>query len=82
MFRFLHRGFLILALACLLIAPGCEKKEIAAGPPPDVPVRVAKATVQTMPVQIIAIGNVEAFASVSIKPMVSGELETIRFEEG
>ena len=55
---------------------------VSAGPPPDVPVRVAKATVQTMPVQMIAIGNVEAFASVSIKPLVSGELETIRFEEG
>ena len=35
-----------------------------------------------MPVQIIAIGNVEAFASVSIKPLVSGALESIHFNEG
>jgi len=82
MLRFSQRCSLALALVCLLILAGCEKKEIAAGPPPDVPVRVAKAGVQTMPVQIIAIGNVEAFASVSVKPLVSGELETIKFEEG
>jgi multidrug efflux system membrane fusion protein len=82
MLRFSHKCSLIVALVCLLILTGCEKKEIAAGPPPDVPVRVAKAGVQTMPVQIIAIGNVEAFASVSVKPLVSGQLETIKFEEG
>lgn len=82
MLRFSHRYFLMATLVSALIASGCEKKEIAAGPPPDVPVRVAKATVQTMPVQVIAIGNVEAFASVSVKPLVSGELETIKFEEG
>jgi len=82
MVRLLHRCSLVTALACLLIAAGCEKKEIVAGPPADVPVRVAKAGLQTMPVQVIAIGNVEAFASVSIKPLVSGALETIKFEEG
>jgi membrane fusion protein, multidrug efflux system len=82
MLRFSQKCSLTLAFVCLLILTGCEKKEIAAGPPPDVPVRVAKAGVQTMPVQIIAIGNVEAFASVSVKPLVSGQLETIKFEEG
>lgn len=82
MVRLPHRYLLMPALACLLITSGCEKKEIAAGPPPAVPVRVAKAGMRTMPVQLIAIGNVEAFASVSIKPLVSGALETIHFNEG
>jgi multidrug efflux system membrane fusion protein len=82
MLRCSHRYFLATALVCLLITSGCEKKEIAAGPPPAVPVRVAQAGVRTMPVQIIAIGNVEAFASVSIKPLVSGALESIHFNEG
>src|SRR5882724_6980580 len=82
MVRLFHRYFLAIALACVLIGSGCEKKEIAAGPPPPVPVRAARAGVRTMPVQIIAIGNVEAFASVSVKPLVSGALETIHFNEG
>ena len=58
------------------------KKEIAAGPPPPVPVRVGTVELRTVPVQITAIGNVEAYSTVSIKPLVSGTLESIHFEEG
>jgi multidrug efflux system membrane fusion protein len=68
--------------ACVLLAGGCEKKQAAAGPPPAVPVRVAKAELRTVPVQVTAIGNVEAYATVSIKPLVSGALESIHFNEG
>jgi multidrug efflux system membrane fusion protein len=68
--------------ACVLVAGGCGKKQVAAGPPAPVPVRVAKAEQRTVPVQVTAIGNVEAFATVSIKPLVSGTLESIHFNEG
>jgi multidrug efflux system membrane fusion protein len=68
--------------ACVLIASGCQKPQAAAGPPAAVPVRVAKAELRTIPVQITAIGNVEAFATVSVKPLVAGELQSIHFAEG
>ena len=71
-----------MAAACLLVAGGCEKKPVAAGPPAPVPVRAAKAELRTVPIQISAIGNVEAFATVSVKPLVSGALESIHFSEG
>jgi multidrug efflux system membrane fusion protein len=70
------------AAACLLLGAGCEKKQAAAGPPAPVPVRVAKAELRTVPIQVTAIGNIEAFATVSVKPLVSGALESIHFSEG
>jgi multidrug efflux system membrane fusion protein len=72
----------ITVAACVFFAGGCEKKQAAAGPPPAVPVRVAKAEQRTVPVQVTAIGNVEAFATVSVKPLVAGTLESIHFNEG
>jgi multidrug efflux system membrane fusion protein len=82
MHRRIHFMCVVTAAACLMSAGGCEKKQAAAGPPPAVPVRVAKAELRTVPVQITAIGNIEAFATVSVKPLVSGALESIHFNEG
>jgi multidrug efflux system membrane fusion protein len=78
----LHHNPALLAAGLLLFAPGCARKEIAAGPPAAVPVRVATSEVRNVPVQITAIGNVEAYSTVSIKPLVSGTLESIHFAEG
>ncbi|HUK29485.1 MAG TPA: efflux RND transporter periplasmic adaptor subunit, partial [Candidatus Acidoferrum sp.] len=82
----MHRRFqsmcIATACACVLIASGCQKPQAAAGPPAAVPVRVAKAELRTIPVQLTAIGNVEAFATVSVKPLVAGELQSIHFAEG
>lgn len=47
-----------------------------------VPVTVAPVTRKTVPVQINAIGNVEAYSTVSIKARVSGELMRVYFSEG
>lgn len=47
-----------------------------------VPVTVASVTRKTVPVQITAIGNVEAYSTVSIKARVSGELMRVYFSEG
>ncbi|MGH9594166.1 MAG: efflux RND transporter periplasmic adaptor subunit, partial [Bryobacteraceae bacterium] len=82
MFAVSQRKYVLLAVGCLLFVSGCEKKQAAAPPPQAVPVRVAKVEVKTVPVQVTAIGNVEAFATVSVKPLVSGTLESIHFNEG
>ena len=67
-------------LVFLLTACSKEKKEqfvkIA------VPVTVESVIQKAVPVQIHAIGNVEAYSSVSIKSRVSGELTRVYFREG
>lgn len=46
------------------------------------PVTVASATRETVPVEVHAIGNVEAFSTVTVKSQVDGEIEQIHFTEG
>jgi membrane fusion protein, multidrug efflux system len=47
-----------------------------------VPVTVSPVMEKTIPVQIKAIGNVEAYATVSIKSRVGGELKQVSFQGG
>lgn len=56
--------------------PQREKREAL------VPVRVAVAVQKSVPVQLQAIGTVEAFATVSVKSRVDGELVGVHFREG
>jgi multidrug efflux system membrane fusion protein len=48
----------------------------------DAPVVTAKASEKDVPVDIAAIGNVEAFATISIRSQVTGLLQEISFHEG
>jgi multidrug efflux system membrane fusion protein len=47
-----------------------------------VPVVVAKTVKRDVPVEIAAVGNVEAFSTISIKPQVSGQLTEVFIVEG
>lgn len=47
-----------------------------------VPVRVARAEQKDVPIQLHAVGNVEAYSTVEIRPQVDGELDRIYFKEG
>ena len=49
---------------------------------PLVPVKVAVAVRQAVPVQIQAVGTVEAYATVTIKSRVDGQLVGVHFREG
>jgi multidrug efflux system membrane fusion protein len=49
---------------------------------PLVPVKVAVAALKAVPVQIRAVGAVEAYATVSIKSRVDGQLVGVHFREG
>lgn len=73
--------FLTLTLAVLT---GCSKQNAQAATPvrPPAPVVVSTVEQRDVPLQIIAIGNVEAYQTVQIRSMVSGEIETIHFKEG
>src|SRR5689334_13290895 len=70
---------LFVGLAC-----GCSSNSVGSAPPPvsAVPVAVARAARRDVPVQIGAIGSVEAFSTVALTPQVDGQLAEIHFQEG
>ncbi len=72
-------------LALLMVLPlaACsgEKKGVVT-PNPPVPVTVTTPVVKTVPVQIRAIGNVEAYNTVSVKAQVNGQISRVHFREG
>lgn len=73
----------VAALIAVALLAGCRKEE-AKGPPPKppVPVKVATAGRQTVPVELRAVGNVEAVATVEVKAQVGGTLARVHFREG
>lgn len=78
----MKQAFMILvSSALLLLCAACTaKKEPRAKPP--VPVKVAQALQKDVPVQVKAIGNIEAYTSVAIKSQVSGQIARVHFQEG
>jgi len=50
--------------------------------PPSVPVTVAKAIVQDVPISITALGAAQAWTSVTVLAQVSGKLLSVNFKEG
>lgn len=47
-----------------------------------VPVMVARVEQKDVPLQLHAVGNVEAYSTVEVKPQVDGELDRVYFKEG
>jgi multidrug efflux system membrane fusion protein len=76
--------FLIILLACLALFSSCsgEKAGQQGSARPAVAVTVGTVREKSVPVQLKAIGNVEAYATVEIKPRVGGELKIVHFNEG
>jgi multidrug efflux system membrane fusion protein len=72
---------LMLSVALLLDTSCTAKKEKPKAKPP-VPVKVVQAMQKDVPVQVKAIGNIEAYTSVAIKSQVSGQIARIHFMEG
>ncbi len=79
-----HAGVkLIVPVALVLIISACSndgKAKQAAQP--AVPVKTGDVMQQNIPVQINAIGTVEAYNTVSVKALVGGEIIGVQFKEG
>jgi multidrug efflux system membrane fusion protein len=60
-------------------APGGKSSRSASGP---IPVLVAKSGAQNVPVEIHAVGNVQAYSSVSIRSQLTGKITQVHFQEG
>ena len=83
----LRSSILFFSLTAVLFLSGCTNKERvqaagAAGGRPPAPVVVASVEQRDIPVQIQAIGNVEAHQTVQIRSQVNGQIQKIFFKEG
>ena len=73
---------LAVALLPIALAAGCGGTKKAGGPPPPVPVRVGEVKRLAVPLEVSAIGHVEPYSTVSVKPRVGGEVIEVGFREG
>lgn len=69
-------------LVVLAMLGACGKQQKAAGPPPSVPVTVATAQQQDVPLVVSAIGTVQPFTTVQVKSMVTAQIEQVHFTQG
>jgi multidrug efflux system membrane fusion protein len=73
------------ALAALLACAACSDNAAAGkGRPqlPPVPVTVGEAVEKSIPVQLTAVGNAQAYTTVGVKSQINGQLVEVRFKEG
>jgi membrane fusion protein, multidrug efflux system len=79
------RRFCLLTVCLATLVVGCSRENAESKQPPrrpPVPVAVAVVEKKPVPLQIQAIGTVEAYAIVSVKAQVGGELMRVHFKEG
>jgi multidrug efflux system membrane fusion protein len=69
------------ALAAIALG-GCTTKTVQTAPMFLVPVTVAKAEVKDVPIELTAIGSVDAYSSVSIKAQVNAVLDQVHIRQG
>lgn len=79
-----YGGGISLLFTFLLIAfaSACADSKAKQSVQRVVPVKIGDVTQQNIPVQINAIGNVEAYNTVSVKALVGGEIIEVNFREG
>jgi multidrug efflux system membrane fusion protein len=81
----LRLSILFFPLTAVLLVSGCTNKAPAGGASggrPPAPVVVASVEQRDIPLQIKAIGNVEAYQTVQIRSQVNGQIQKIFFKEG
>jgi multidrug efflux system membrane fusion protein len=80
----LWSSILFFPLTAVLVISGCGNKEQAqaAGGRPPAPVVVASVEQRDIPIQVSAIGNVEAYQTVQIRSQVNGQIQKVLFREG
>jgi len=61
---------------------GCAKQKQEPVKRPPVPVSVGSVVEKTVPVQLRAIGNVEAYSTIQVRSQIGGILHRVHFKEG
>lgn len=73
----------VTAIFAVSLLTGCKTSQVkSAGPVPAVPVSVAMATQESMPIEIHAVGTVEPSAVIQVKSQIGGTLTRVAFAEG
>jgi membrane fusion protein, multidrug efflux system len=67
----------LLLAACSDNASGKARVQL-----PPVPVTVGEVLEKTLPVQLTAVGNAQAYTTVGVKSQINGQLVEVRFKEG
>lgn len=85
--RYKLLGYVMAVSMVPLLFTACSEKNVARTPALSqanmaVPVVAAQVSQRDMPVQVTAIGNVEAYSTVTIKSLVDGEIQQAYFREG
>ena len=78
---------MIAVLILALMVAGCSVSTNKAAPAGQrqtqaAPVFVSKASLKSVPIEIQAVGNVEAYSTVVVKAQIGGELTIVDFQEG
>ncbi len=69
-------------LLLVFFSSACSNDKSRKSVSPPIPVTVSTAIQKTVPVQLRAIGNVQAYSTVTVKSKVGGELVRVHFTEG
>ncbi|MCJ7833549.1 MAG: efflux RND transporter periplasmic adaptor subunit, partial [Deltaproteobacteria bacterium] len=83
--KIFNGGLIALGILFSLVLSACSDKQTDASKAKKertVPVTVTTVEEKTVPVQLTAIGNVEAYSTVAVKSRVTGELKQVHFQEG
>jgi multidrug efflux system membrane fusion protein len=84
--RFIPISILLFALACVALLGSCAKKQNANAAfmmmMQTAPVRTVAAVATDVPLDVSAVGNVEAISSVDVKSRVAGQILRVDFQEG
>src|SRR5262245_16058818 len=80
-----YGGRMLAVFVLALLIAGCSSNKaapIAPTAPPAAPVSVSQAALKSIPIEVQATGNVEAYSTVAVKAQVGGELTVVDFKEG
>jgi len=80
--RFILGSLFAASIAVSSCTGGEGDRPRAAGGPAAVPVTVTKVVEKDMPLDVSAVGAVEAFATVAVRAQVTGELKAVNFRQG
>ena len=72
-------GLLLALTAACSDRAGAQK---APPPTPAVPVMVAEVAQRTVPLEVTAVGNVQASTTVTVKSQIAGQIDRVHFTEG
>ena len=81
-----YRSVLTALVASIAVMPACSPGD--AGPPagartqPAVSVTIDRVVEKDMPLDVSAVGTVEAFSTVAVRAQVTGEMKAVNFREG